>query len=455
MTQPNPLALVDCNNFYVSCERVHNPRLMNKPVIVLSNNDGMPVARSEEAKALGIGMAQPAFEIRDIIQRHKVFVFSSNYTLYGDLSSRVMETLRQFSPAVEEYSIDEAFVSLQGLMRPDHTQLGREIKERVFQWVGIPVSVGIATSKTLAKVANRLAKRSPEAQGVLDLTDPDLRDQALRKVDVADIWKCGPARADLFRCHGLKTAWDLSRASLDWVDKKVGVEGMRMVRELRGEPCIPLELVKPKRKRVGCARSFGRKVGSLSEVKEGLATHVAQCANRLRREGQVAGLMLVSLNTNPYSNGPQYNKGIKVRLLIPTDNTGELIRWANKAVEKIYKAGLIYKAACVELGDLMPNDQIQQALFVPQDRSPCSETTSRGTSLGSAGPRDEVYEIPNRDRLKDVRLMKALDRIGRDFGAGRLRYLSEGLVRDWDTRFSSRSARYTTRWEELLTVRAS
>ncbi len=421
---PEIFALVDCNNFYVSCERVHNPLLTGKPVIVLSNNDGMPVSRSNEAKAIGIGMAQPAFELKELIQKHDVRVFSSNYTLYGDMSRRVMDTLRQFSPQVEEYSIDEAFVSLRGFGGKNLTDYGREIKTLVYQWTGIPVSVGIAPSKTMAKLANRIAKKSKKANGVLDLMNTRYREKALRLVGVEDIWKCGPSRAALFKSNGIQTAWDLSQAPLEWVDKKVGVEGTRMVRELRGEPCIPLEPKKPAKKRVGCAKSFGTKVESLDVIKEGLASHIAECTLRLRKERQVANVMRLYLNTNPFSNGPQYGNGIEVRLPLPTDETGELIRWANQAIERIYKPGYDYKAVHVDLDELTPNSEIQENLFI------------------------------SRDRPREVKLMGALDKVNQVFGAGRLRFLAEGLMKNWNTRFEHRSPRYTTRWDELLTVRA-
>lgn len=419
-----PIALIDCNNFYCSCERVFNPKLTGKPVIVLSNNDGMPISRSEEAKAIGIDMAKPIFELRDIIKKHNVQVFSSNYTLYADYSRRIMETLRQFSPEVEEYSIDEAFVGLRGFENRDLTEYGREIKATVYQWTGIPVAVGIAPTKTMAKIASKIAKKSVKAKGVLDLTNPKYQEIALKRFDVGDIWKCGPARSTLLKSHGINTAWDLRNARLEWIDKKMGVEGTRMVRELRGEQCIPLELVKQQKKRIGCGRSFGRKVESLLEIKECLASHIADAAVRLRRDHQVAGAINIYLQTNPHSNGPQYNNGISVEFPMATDETGEMIRWATKAVEKIYKPGYIYKRVQVDMDKLCSNAGIQQNLFI------------------------------KRDRQKQVQLMGALDKVNQVFGVGRLRYLAEGIEKDWKTRFEYRSPRYTTRWDELLVVKA-
>jgi len=420
----NPIALIDANNFYCSCERVFNPKLTGKPVIVLSNNDGMPISRSEEAKAVGIDMAKPIFELKDIIKKYNVQVFSSNYTLYSDLSKRMMETIRQFSPDVEEYSIDEAFVSLQGFGNKNLTEYGREIKETVYQWTGIPVSIGIAPTKTMAKIASKIAKKSIKAKGVLDLTDPRYQEIALKRFEVADIWKCGPARYRLLKSHGIHTAWDLRNVALEWVDKRLGVEGTRMVKELRGEPCIPLELTKQPKKRIGCGRSFGTRVESLKEIKECLASHIADAAARLRQDHQVAGAMNIYLQTNPYSKGPQYNNGIIVELPIATDETGEFIRWATKAVEQIYKPGYVYKRVHVDFDQLGSNREIQQNLFVKKDRD------------------------------RQVQLMGALDKVNQVFGTGRLRYLAEGIDKAWKTRFEFRSLRYTTRWDELLTVHA-
>ena len=420
-----PIALVDCNNFYVSCERVFNPKLRGKPVIVLSNNDGMAVARSNEAKALGISMAMPVFQMKDLLEKNGVILCSSNYTLYGDMSRRVMKTLKQFSPDVEEYSIDEAFVGLRGFENWNLTEYGREIKGVVYQWLGIPVTVGIAPTKTMAKVANKIAKKSVKAKGVLDLMNPHYQEIALKGYDVADVWKIGPARATLLKSHGINTAWDLRNVDLNWIDKRMGVEGVRAAKELKGEPCYPLEFTKPQKKHIGCGKSFGIKVETLAEVKEGLASHIAQATARLRQDKQVAGEIIVYLQTNPFSNGPQYNNGVIVELPIATDDTGEFISMAEKAVESIYRPGFIYKRVHVDFGKLRLNTDIQQNLFT------------------------------SRDRDKKVSLMSALDKINVNFGAGRLRYLAEGMEKAWRTRFDYKSNRFTTNWDELLIAIAS
>ena len=238
---PPVFALVDCNNFYASCERVFQPKLAGQPIVVLSNNDGCVVARSNEAKALGIARGVPEFQIRPLLRAHHVQVFSSNYTLYGDLSQRVMETLEQFSPDLEIYSIDESFLSLTGLERRNLTDYGRAIRKTVKQWTGIPVSVGIAETKTLAKIANRIAKRTPDTDGVFDLLACPDRDALLGRVAVADVWGIGPSSARLLTQHGIATAWQLRQADEHWIRRHMGVVGLRVVAELRGRSCLDLE----------------------------------------------------------------------------------------------------------------------------------------------------------------------------------------------------------------------
>jgi DNA polymerase V len=418
-----PLALVDCNNFYVSCERVFDPRLKGCPVLVLSNNDGIAVARSEEAKSLGIDMATPVFKMEALIRRHGVRLFSSNYTLYGDMSHRVMLTLRRFSPEVEEYSIDEAFVSLKGMADGDLEQVGREIRSTIQQWTGIPVSIGIAPTKTLAKAAARIAKKEPGAQNVIVLTDSAAQEQALKALDVGDVWNVGFSHERLFRENGMNTAWDLSRCPDEWVRAKLGVMGLRLVHELRGEPCLALELKRPQRKNIGSGKSFGRLVESLSDMKEALATYTAQAAVRLRRDGQAVKALSVYIRTDCFRGGAQYANGAAVELPVASDDTGEIIRWAQQAVEKIYKPGFLYKKVYVQFDVLVSVDAIQENLFV------------------------------RRDRGKKVCLMGALDQLNNNLGAGRLRYLAEGLEKNWKTRFASRSPRYTTNWDELMVVK--
>lgn len=262
----HPIALIDCNNFYASCERVFNPKLIAVPIVVLSNNDGMIVARSQEAKDVGIGMAEPIFKIQDKIKKHGVAVFSSNYTLYGDMSQRVMTILESFCPDVEIYSIDEAFLNLRGFEREDLTEYGRKIKNTIRKWTGLPVTVGIAETKTLAKIANRLGKRSKKAGGVLNLYNSKYKDAALKRTEVEDIWGVGRQYGRLLRKHGINTAFELPLANDSWIKKRMTVMGMRTVLELRGTPCIKLEYSPPPKKAIVSSRSFGKLTSVMSYI---------------------------------------------------------------------------------------------------------------------------------------------------------------------------------------------
>jgi len=280
----NPIfALADCNNFYASCERVFAPALEKEPIVVLSNNDGCVVARSNEAKTLGIPMGVPVFQVQNLIQAHQIRVYSSNYTLYGDMSRRVMETLCQFTPALEIYSIDEAFLDLTGCRSQDLAGYGRTIRNTVKKWTGIPVSIGIARTKTLAKLANRLAKKSAKAAGVLDLTDSPYLPLALENTEIQDIWGVGPGFAKRLRQAGIQTALQLRDADDGWVRKHLGVVGLRTVYELRGISCYGLVLSPPGKKNIVVSKSFGRKSETLEELSEALAAYAARAAEKLRR----------------------------------------------------------------------------------------------------------------------------------------------------------------------------
>ncbi len=268
--------LVDCNNFYVSCERVFNPALEGRPVIVLSNNDGCAVARSNEAKALGIKMGAPAFQLRDLIGKHQIQVFSSNYALYGDMSRRVMRSLSEFTPEIEIYSIDEAFLDLSGFRHCDLTDYGHRIRSTVKQWTGIPVSIGIAETKTLAKIANRIAKKSQRAKSVLDLTHSPFQDRALEITDVADVWGIGRRYAHFLKQNGIHTALQLRDADDTFIKHKMGVTGTRLLQELRGVSCYALEQSPPRKKGITVSRSFKHAIQSLDELKEAIATYAGR-----------------------------------------------------------------------------------------------------------------------------------------------------------------------------------
>lgn len=418
------VTLVDCNNFYASCERVFDPSLRDKPIVVLSNNDGCVVARSNEVKALGVPLGTPVFKIEDMIRRHGIRVFSSNYALYGDLSRRVMQTLALFTPDIEVYSIDEAFLSMEGFERRDLDAYGREIRAAVLRWTGIPVSIGIAETKTLAKIANRLAKRSQKTGGVLDLTGAAWREKALAVTAVGDVWGVGHRYARFLEKCGVATALDLSRCDDVWVRKHMSVVGLRTVRELRGIPSIAMEQSPPAKQQICVSRSFGRAVTTLDDMEESVASYTARAAVKLRREHSAAASVLVFMMTNRFKDEPQYINSTIIGLPVATDCSQELIRYALKGVRSIFRTGYRFKKAGVVFGDIRPACEVQSDLFDTKDRD---------------GAR---------------RLMTALDRINGLMGAGTLRYAAEGFAQPWRTKFEKRSPRYTTRWSELPVVRA-
>jgi len=420
----NVVALVDCNNFYASCERVFNPKLRDKPIVVLSNNDGCVVARSSEVKALGVPLGKPVFQIEDIIRKHDIRVFSSNYALYGDLSQRVMQTLAGFAPEIEVYSIDEAFLDLRGFENRDLTAYGREMRETVLRCTGLPVSVGIAETKTLAKIANRLAKRSPKTRGVLDLTGSPYREKALELTDVGNIWGVGRRYARFLKKRGIMTALDLSRQADAWVKKHMSVVGLRTVRELRGLPTISMELSPAAKQQICVSRSFGKPVRTLADMEEAVATYTSRAGVKLRKEKSAAGTVMVFMMTNRFRDEPQYVKSTIIGLPVATDCTQELITYALKGVRSIYRTGFRFKKAGVVFGDIRPANQVQMDMFDTKDRTGAK------------------------------RIMRALDSINAGMGAGTLKYAAEGIGQRWRTKFEKRSPCYTTRWEELPVVRA-
>jgi len=421
---PPIFALVDCNNFYASCERVFNPRLAGQPIVVLSNNDGCVVARSNEAKVLGIKMGMPEFQIRPLLRAHHVHIFSSNYTLYGDLSQRVMETLEQFCPDLEIYSIDEAFLSLSGFTLHNLTEYGRTIGSTVKRWTGIPVSVGIAETKTLAKIANRVAKRTPDMGGVCDLLACPDREALLGRVAVDDVWGIGPTYALLLKQRGIATALQLRQADDQWIRKQMGIVGLRLVYELRGRACLDLEACPAPKQGITCSRAFGRSVCTLAEMEEAVSSYVSRAAEKLRGEGLAVTVLTVFVMTNKFKDAPQYRNSVTCSLPVGTDATSELIRSALRGLRSIYRDGYQYKKAGVMCTALVPAGQVQPDLFDRQDR-----------------PRSK-------------RLMGALDAINDRWGAGTLDYASSGFTKAWKTQCHRRSPAYTTDWNSLPIVNA-
>ncbi len=418
----NIFALVDCNNFYVSCERVFEPSLEGKPVVVLSNNDGCVVSRSNKAKRLGIGMGVAFFEVKDFADKHGVEALSSNYTLYADMSRRVMETLCNFTPEIEIYSIDEAFLNLSGL-GDNLTDYCRKIRQTVKQWTGMPVSIGTARTKTLAKIANRIAKRSPEADGVFELTQRTHIDRALAQTNVENIWGVGIKTCIKLKRAGIKTALDLRGVDAEWMRQRFGVVGVRTIYELRGNSCYELEQEPPTKKGITVSRIFGRKVETVEELKEAIACYASRAGEKLREQGLVAGAMTVFVMTSRFVNPrKRYFNSHAVSFPTATNYTPELISYAARAVERLYRKGFLYNKTGVILGDLVPEDKVQ-ANFL-----------------------DKI------DRQKAKRLMRVLDTVNVKLPDSRLIWAAEGIDQAWRTKFTRRSKRYTTQWDELVEV---
>jgi DNA polymerase V len=418
------IALVDCNNFYASCERLFQPRLQNKPVVVLSNNDGCVIARSDEAKALGIEMGAPSFLIESLLQQHNVSVFSSNYTLYGDLSDRVMTTLSQFADQLEVYSIDEAFLNLASFRHHNLPEYAQEIRNTVMQHTGIPVSIGIAPSKTLAKIANRLVKKTNKQLGVYCLDSMEKIQFALQQTPVNDIWGIGSQYTKLLTRQGFITAWDVSRAPEEWIRKNLSVVGQRMYNELKGISCIAFEEMPPKKKMVCVARGFGKVLSDKNDLMEALANFTAMVAAKLRSEELATNTIQIFVQTNAHrSKEPQYFRSLTIRLPVATNSTNELIHHARQGLETIYRPGYNYnKTGCTAM-ELIPAREVQHNIFDKENRA------------------------------RNSQLMQVLDKVNRSFGKNAVRFALQGFGTRWKLRQLKLSPSYTTRIDEVLTIK--
>jgi DNA polymerase V len=416
-------ALVDCNNFYVSCERVFQPRLEGRPIVVLSNNDGCCVARSNEAKALGIQMGEPAFKVRHFVDRHGLVMLSSNYALYGDMSARVMSILADHCPESEVYSIDECFMGLDGMAAylGDLTAWGRRLRETVRRATGIPVSVGVAGTKTLAKMANRISKKSTKAAGVLDLlTRPDLVPVALHRTALADVWGVGPAFAGACHLRGLRTALDLSRADDGWVRKAMGKVGLRTVLELRGTPVFDLETAPEPRQTCCCSRSLGDATGDFGQIHDAVIEFASTAAAKVRRDGLAAGVVQTFLATDRFRReAPQRSAAATAKLASATASTPEILGAAVAALKTAWLDGYAYRKVGVVLLDLVRPEDVPRDLFAP---------------------------APN---PKKAALMAALDGVNARFGRRTLGFGLAGDDAGWRTRADARTPRYTTVWGEI------
>jgi DNA polymerase V len=421
--------LVDCNNFFVSCERVFDPKLLHRPVIVLSSNDGCAVSRSAEAKAIGIKMGAPAFKLRDVIDRHNVATLSANFYLYRDMSNRVMATLRAIAPAVAVYSVDEAFIDLSGFDGSCY-DFALQIAKTVEQWTGIPVSIGVANTKTLAKVANRIAKRFSD-EGVIYIANDEQRRDFLEITQIEDVWGVGRRLSISLRAIGIGNALQLAEADINAIRKQFSVVLQRTAYELRGVVCYPLQSDHAERQQVIYSRTFGRSVENIHELREAAATYTDRAAGKLRQEQLAATFLSIYIKTNKFAaQEPQYNKSIDVGLPHPTNHTPELIEAAFQGLAQIYQPGFRYKKLGICLFGLIDDAILQGELFDPVD----SESNDR-----------------------ERRLMQTIDVINNRFGRGSIKFGSMGIGiehRKWHTSATMRSPRYTTELAEIPTVMA-
>ncbi len=419
------IALVDCNNFYVSCERVFNPLLKDKPVVVLSNNDGCVIARSEEAKQIGIEMGAPAFMMEEMLAKNNVHVFSSNYILYGNLSERVHKLLETFTPQIENYSIDEAFLDLSALKQKNLFEYGIQIKNIIQQCVGIPVTVGIAPSKTLAKLANRYAKKNQQQTGVYFLDTPEKIRQVLVSTAIADVWGIGGQHCRRLKGMGIHTAADfVDKLPADWIRKNMTVTGERMLNELKGIPSVQWEeMMKPK-KGICTARSFGRLLSDKNDIREALANYAAACAAKLRKQQSCGGTLHIFIQTNIHRTlDKQYSRSITLQLPVPTNSSIEIIKHAFKGLDIIFKPGYNYKKTGVMVTDIVQDKAVQSSFF------------------------DTV------NRQRDARIMKTVDLMNNRFGKDAVKLATQGFSKKWKLRQERLSPCYTTNLAQVLTIK--
>ncbi len=416
-------ALVDCNNFYASCERVFNPSLNGRPVVVLSNNDGCVIARSNEAKALGIPMGAPAFEYKTVFEQQDVAVFSSNYALYGDMSSRVMNILSEYTPEVEVYSIDEAFLKFVGFELFNLQAIGNKMKHQVTKGTGIPISVGIAPTKALSKVANRIAKKFPKrTQGVYVIDDEDKRIKALKWLAIDDVWGIGRKHSQRLKALNIHTAYQFTQLSDDWVRKHMTVVGLRLKKDLEGEPTLDLEAPAHK-KMISTTRSFEKMLNKLEDLEERVSTYAISCAEKLRKQDTHCQMVMVFLHTNGFRKDlPQYGRNIVINTAYPTHSSIDLVKYAKVGLHTIFKSGYHYKKAGVIVMGLSPSSQKQYNLF-------------------------------NEENPKHGDLMTTVDRLNQRLGKNKIKFGSQSLGRQWKMKQEHLSRRYTTDLNDIIEIK--
>lgn len=415
-------ALIDCNNFYASCERVFRPDLNGKPIVVLSNNDGCVIARSNEAKAVGIPMGAPAFEYEKLFQQNNVQVFSANFALYGDMSQRVMNILSEYSPDIEIYSIDECFLNLKGFEFFNLQDYGNQMRYKVTKWTGIPISVGIAPTKALSKLANRIAKKYPEkTNGVFIIDDEEKRIKALKWLKIEDVWGIGRQHSKKLQAIGVKTAFDFTQLDDEFVRKQMAIVVLRLKYDLQGIPTLDLEEAQPK-KNIATTRSFEANYTEFEQLSERVSTFAVSCAEKLRKQNSCCNSLMVFIHTNEHrKDRPQYSRNIVVKLPFPTNSGIELSNFAIQALKHIFKKGYAYKKAGVIVQDFTPENIVQQSLF------------------------------ENRNE-KHIPLMQAIDKLNTLFGQQKIRLASQDPKRVWKMKQEKLSPRYTTKLSDIITI---
>jgi len=420
---PRNIALIDVNNFYVSCERSFNPALKSNPVIVLSNNDGCVISRSNEAKALGIKMGEPWFKCQDLVNKHKIKGLSSNYALYADMSNRVMTILSDFSPHQEVYSIDECFLDLTGFEKKNLVEYGQQMRSRILKWTGLPVCVGIGASKTLAKLANHLAKKQTQFNGVCNLNKfpEDALNRLFSELDVGEVWGVGRKLAIKLKALGIHTVMDLKQANSEYLRQQFSVVMEKTVRELNGTVCIELEEIVPPRKQILSSRSFGHAVRDFNSLAESISLYMSRAAEKLRSQHSLANIVQVYIRTSPFKlDEAQYGNGMTISLPAPTDDTRQLVKVALWALKRLYKPNFNYAKAGVCLSDIIPRASAQFDLFASE------QSDSRSTSL-----------------------MSAMDCINAKMGRESIKLASEGFARPWKMKQGNKSPNYTTHWDQI------
>ena len=417
------IALIDCNNFYASCERIFNPKLIGKPIVVLSNNDGCIIARSKEAKKLGIKMGEPYFKARNIIEKNKVEVFSSNYSLYGDISQRVMETLSSFSSEVEIYSIDEAFLGLNGFENYELQTYCNHIRQTINKWVGIPVSIGVGPTKTLSKIANNLAKKNSNYKGVCILENKIEIKKALQQTSIEDVWGIGRRLSIFLKKYNINTAHHFSEMDRGWVRKNMGVVGEKTYLELNGVSCLDLDLVPSDKQSCCVSRSFSRPIEKLFDLEESISTYGSRVSEKIREEGLVAESMSIFVLTNHFNRREkQYSNSIKLHLPFPTNNSIKIVKRSLEGIRKIYRQGYKYKKAGIILYGLS------------------RQNVTKG--------------LLDYDREASDSIMQTIDKINNRYGGETIKIASEGINKIWRMKRENVSPCYTTRFDELVEVKS-